>query len=88
MFHMTRATASTCGVCRFWSVAVCFQEVPRVEAAGYSRSNPQQRILQSTSAISIGSRRRNPQKPYSTRAGVTCRSVNPMPKAACSSEGQ
>ena len=58
--------------CRFQHLAVCFQEVPRAEATGYSRSNRQQPILPSTATLSIGSRRRNLQQPCSTRAGVTC----------------
>ena len=58
--------------CRFQPLAVCFQEVPLAEAAGYSRSNRQQRILSSTVALSTGSRRRNLQQPRSNPRGVTC----------------
>ena len=58
--------------CRFQPLAVCFQEVPRAEAAGYSRSNRHERILLSTVALSIGSRRRNLQQPRSNPRGVTC----------------
>jgi hypothetical protein len=58
--------------CRFRPLALCFQQVPQVEAAGYSHSNRQQSILPSTIAISKGSRRRNLQQLCSTRAGVTC----------------
>ena len=59
--------------CRFRPLALCFQQVPRPAAAGYSRSNREQPILRSTTALSTGSRRRNLQQPCSTRAGVTCR---------------
>jgi hypothetical protein len=62
--------------CRFQPQAVCFQEVPRGEAAGYSGRNLQQPILPSTAALSTGSRRRNLGQLCSTRAGVTCRSAN------------
>ena len=55
--------------CRFRVLTLCFQQVPRAEAAGYSRRNPEQSVLRSTAALSKGSRRRNLQQPCSTRAG-------------------
>ena len=59
--------------CRFRPLALCFQQVPRVAATGYSRSNREQPISRSTAALLTGSRRSNLQQPCSTRAGVTCR---------------
>jgi hypothetical protein len=58
--------------CRFRPLALCFQQVPRVAAAGYSRSNREQPISQATFAFLAGYRRSNLQQPCSTRAGVTC----------------
>jgi hypothetical protein len=58
--------------CRFQTLALCFQQVPRAPAAGYSRSNREQPILRSTTVFLAGSRRGNLQQLCSTRAGVTC----------------
>ena len=59
--------------CWFRPLSLCFQQVPRAEAAGYSRSNRKQPLLPSTTVFSKSSRRRNLREPCSTRAGVTCR---------------
>lgn len=58
--------------CLFRPLALCFQQVPRVAATGYSRSNREQPISRATSAFLAGYRRSNLRQPCSTRAGVTC----------------
>ena len=58
--------------CLFRPLALCFQQVPRVAATGYSRSNREQPISRATSAFLAGYRRSNHRQPCSTRAGVTC----------------
>ncbi len=58
--------------CWFRPLALCFQQVPRVAATGYSRSNREQPISRATSAFLAGYRRSNLRQPCSTRAGVTC----------------
>ena len=65
--------------CWFRPLALCFQQVPRVAATGYSRSNREQPISRATSAFLAGYRRSNLRQPCSTRAGVTCRPLKPMP---------
>jgi hypothetical protein len=53
-------------------LALCFQQVPRTDAAGYSRSNRKPPILPSTALLSTGSRSGNFQQLRSNPAGVTC----------------
>jgi hypothetical protein len=58
--------------CRFRPLALCFQQVPRPAAAGYSRSNREQSISRSTTVFLAGSRSGNLQQLRSNPPGVTC----------------
>jgi len=58
--------------CRFRPLTLFFQQVPRVAAAGYSRSNREQPMLRSTTVLLAGSRSRNLRQLRSNPRGVTC----------------
>ena len=55
---------------------LCFQQVPRAVAAGYSCSNREQSILRSTTLLLTGSRRSNLRQPCSNPRGVLCPPYN------------
>ncbi len=68
--------------CRFRPLALCFQQVPRVAAAGYSRSNREQSISRVNRRIFS---RFPPQEPSATLQHPSRGDVSPllpMPKAA------